>query len=249
MFRHEVFPQGVAAALTEDVLVRTIFLAIQLADPIEQADIVSRIVPEEDIAAERLQSRDVQNTGHRVILDAAERRAALREVPDQEEDMAQRPHIGECLVCAEGATLRVNCGCVYCPSCLLESIRHGLRSEADFPPRCFDAFQEDTIRDAGRPELVHLFRQLAEEVTVVPQERVYCYDGRYATFIAPDRQGHCAACDKRICVACGEAVHGGDCVQGEVVEDWWATMNQEQLVSCHECARCIQLSEACNHMR
>ncbi|KAJ3521666.1 hypothetical protein NM208_g13190 [Fusarium decemcellulare] len=49
MFRHEVVPDQDVTTLTEETLARTIFLAIELAEPFEQADIVSRIISEEEV--------------------------------------------------------------------------------------------------------------------------------------------------------------------------------------------------------
>ncbi|KAM5355138.1 hypothetical protein ACJ41O_001784 [Fusarium nematophilum] len=251
IYRLEIAPTGDIVTWSEEVLARTIFLAIELADPVEQAQIVSRIITDEEAAADRLKDADVQNLNHRITLDLAERQATLRATPEPERqpDLQAAVNIGECLVCGDPGNVAVQCNCVYCLPCLRAAIRLGLRSENDFPPRCCVHFGEATIRLADRPALVHLFRQIAEEVDVPPAERLYCHDGRCAAFIPPG-SNECPACGLRTCRDCGAGAHEDHerCVEGEVVEDIWETMDQHNMVNCPGCGRIIQLQEACNHM-
>ncbi|KAF4985035.1 hypothetical protein FDECE_16875, partial [Fusarium decemcellulare] len=88
MFRYQVVP---GQDVTEETLARTIFLAIELAEPFEQADIVSRIISEEEVERQRLQNPDVLNIRHRIALDAAERRAALRLTPEPDRQAGHSP--------------------------------------------------------------------------------------------------------------------------------------------------------------
>ncbi|KAJ3539491.1 hypothetical protein NM208_g5467 [Fusarium decemcellulare] len=221
MFRHEVVPDQDVTTLTEETLARTIFLAIELAEPFEQADIVSRIISEEEVERQRLQDPDVRNIQHRIALDAAERHAALRATPEPERQVEQQrgPNLGECLICGEQGHITTPCRHAYCLPCLRESIRLGLQSENDFPPRCCEHFTEETIRLAQRPALVHLFRQLEEEVQVPVPDRLYCHDRSCATFIPPGGRGECPACRLRTCERCQARAHEGECDQGEIVEN------------------------------
>ncbi|RSL82537.1 hypothetical protein CEP51_005112 [Fusarium floridanum] len=172
---------------SEDAMARSIHLAIQMADAYEQAELVSRIVPEEELAARRLADRDFRNLDHRITLDAAERLAALRNTPEPERQVERRVgNLGECLICGEEGHVRVPCNCVYCHPCLRELIRRGLTGLTEFPPRCCVQFREETIRLAQRPELVHLFRQLQEENEVPVPDRLYCHDPHCAAFIPLD---------------------------------------------------------------
>ncbi|SPJ75787.1 uncharacterized protein FTOL_05518 [Fusarium torulosum] len=235
------------AGFTEANLARICHLAIELADPDEQALIVSRIIPEEELAFERLRSPEVQTISHRVVLDRAERKAALE--GDKHEYVPPSGFIQECLICTESAHVRVPCGCDYCLPCFRTAIRRGLRSQEEFPPRCCRPFNEAVIAFARSPPLVHLFRQMREEAETPIHDRLYCHDGHCAAFIPPGCNGACLLCDRKTCVDCFEEAHlGRPCEQGDAEEDVWATMDKNKTVNCPGCGRMIELMEACNHL-
>ncbi|KAI8691848.1 hypothetical protein NCS56_00178400 [Fusarium sp. Ph1] len=88
---------------SEDAMARSIYLAIQMADEFEQAELVSRIVPEEELAAERLAEGDFRNLDHRITLDEEERLAALRATPEPDRQVERwGGNFGECIICGEG---------------------------------------------------------------------------------------------------------------------------------------------------
>ncbi|KAF5020892.1 hypothetical protein F66182_7044 [Fusarium sp. NRRL 66182] len=247
MIRLDLLPSGEGAGFTESNLARLIMLAIELADPVEQALLVSRIIPEEDLAAERLRSAQVRNTNHRVVLDRAEKKAVLAE---EAPELGQEAQNGQdCIICSESAHVKVPCGCNYCLSCFREAIRVGLRSQGEFPPKCCEPFTEATIALARSPALVHLFRQMQEEAQTPVPSRLYCHDGNCAAFIPPHRNGECLVCGLGTCDECGSRAHPGQpCAEGHAEEDVWATMDANHVVNCPRCTTNIQLSEACNHM-
>ncbi|KAJ3471726.1 hypothetical protein MRS44_001825 [Fusarium solani] len=188
---------------SEDAMARSIYLAIQMANEFEQAELVSRIIPEEELAAERLAEGDFRNLDHRITLDEAERLAALRATPEPDRQAERRGgNFGECIICGEGGHVRVPCNCVYCYPCLRELIRRGLTGLTEFPPRCCVHFREETIRLAQRPALVHLFRQLQEESEVLMPDRLYCHDPHCAAFIPLDCDGECLICEQLTCQRC-----------------------------------------------
>jgi hypothetical protein len=235
------------AGFTEANLARICHLAIELADPDEQALIVSRIIPEEELAFERLRSPEVQSISHRVVLDRAERKAALE--GDNQEYVPPSGFSQECLICTESAHVRVPCGCDYCLPCFRTAIRRGLRSQEEFPPRCCRPFNEAVIAFARSPPLVHLFRQMREEAGTPIHDRLYCHDGHCAAFIPPGCNGACLLCDRKTCVDCFEEDHPDrPCEQGDAEEDVWATMDKNKTVNCPGCGRMIELLEACNHL-
>ncbi|WAO84532.1 Hypothetical protein NCS54_00174900 [Fusarium falciforme] len=85
---------------SEDAMARSIYLAIQMADADEQAELMSRIVPEEELAAERLKEGDFRNLDHRITLDEVERLAALRATPEPNRQVDRRGgYLGECIIC------------------------------------------------------------------------------------------------------------------------------------------------------
>ncbi|KAL2675563.1 hypothetical protein Neosp_011750 [[Neocosmospora] mangrovei] len=85
---------------SEDAMARSIYLAIQMADELEQIDLVQRIIPEEELAAERLAEGDFRNLDHRITLDQVERLAALRATPELERQVERLPaNLGECIIC------------------------------------------------------------------------------------------------------------------------------------------------------
>ncbi|KAG8360786.1 hypothetical protein FVEN_g1384 [Fusarium venenatum] len=247
LIRLDLLPTKGHNRISEAYLARTIFLALELADPEEQALLVSRIMPEDELAAQRLRSPEVQNTSHRVVLDREERRAAF--LPDPSEPEPES--IGEeCIVCTESAHVRVPCGCNYCLSCYREALRLGLRSQEEFPPKCCQPFDETAVALARSPTLVHIFRQMDEERQIPIPDRVYCHDGNCAAFIPPDRKGRCLICHDKTCLDCGARRHRGQpCTEGDVEEDVWATMDANRTVNCPDCGRMIELSAACNHMK
>ncbi|KAF4342414.1 e3 ubiquitin ligase ARI4 [Fusarium beomiforme] len=247
MIRLDLLPAEQDNGLSESNLARIIQLALELADPVEQALLVSRIITDEDMALRRLRSPEVQNTNYRVVLDRAERRAAFME--EANDSAPARGNGEECLICADGAHVRAPCGCNYCLSCYREAIRVGLRSQEEFPPKCCNPFDVAAIELARSPALVHIFRQMQEEADAPIHERLYCHDGNCAAFIPPDRNGHCLFCDTHTCRDCGARAHPGrPCQEGDAEEDVWATMDDNRTVNCPNCGRMIQLSEACNHM-
>ncbi|KAM0563040.1 hypothetical protein ACHAPJ_001884 [Fusarium lateritium] len=245
LIRKDLLPSDEGTGFSEATLARSIYLAIELAEPDEQALIVSRIISEEELAAERLQSPEVRNTNHRVVLDRAERKAALQDnTPATGEGNGQ-----DCLICSESAHVKVPCGCDYCLSCLRDAIRVGFRSSEEFPPKCCQPFTEETIALARSPALVHLFRQMEEEAQTPLPNRLYCHDGNCAAFIPHDRHGKCLLCDLDTCEDCGLKAHlGQTCEEGDAEEDVWAAMDANRTVNCPNCGRMIQLSDACNHM-
>ncbi|KAF4960248.1 hypothetical protein FSARC_10536 [Fusarium sarcochroum] len=245
LIRKDLLPSDESTGFSEPTLARSAHLAIELADPDEQALLVSRIIPEEELAAQRLQSPEVRNTDHRVVLDRAERKAALKDnTPATGEGNGQ-----DCLVCGESAHVKVPCGCDYCLSCFRDAIRVGLRSMEEFPPKCCQPFTEATIALARSPALVHLFRQMEEEAQIPVPNRLYCHDRNCAAYIPHDRHGECLLCDLRTCEECALKAHPGQtCEEGDAEEDVWATMDANRTVNCPRCGRMIELAEACNHM-
>ncbi|KAJ4266153.1 hypothetical protein NW762_004133 [Fusarium torreyae] len=245
LIRKDLLPSDEGTGFSEATLARSIYLAIELADPDEQALIVSRIISEEELAAERLQSPEVRNTNHRVVLDRAERKAALQDnTPATGEENGQ-----DCLICGERAHVKVPCGCDYCLSCFRDAIRIGFRSSEEFPPKCCQPFTVETIALARSPALVHLFRQTEEEIQTPVPNRLYCHDGNCAAFIPHDRHGKCLLCDLHTCDDCALKAHPGQtCEEGDAEEDVWAAMDANRTVNCPNCGRMIQLLEACNHM-
>ncbi|KAI8689166.1 hypothetical protein NCS55_00172900 [Fusarium keratoplasticum] len=235
---------------SEDAMARSIYLAIQMANEFEQAELVSRIIPEEELAAERLAKGDFRNLDHRITLDEAERLAALRATPEPDRQVERRGgNLGECIICGEGGYVRAPCNCVYCYPCLRELIRRGLTGLTEFPPRCCVHFREETIRLAQRPALVHLFRQLQEESEVPLPDRLYCHDPHCAAFIPLDCDGECLICEQSTCQRCGGRDHGSRrCDEGEILEDVWEMMDRRRIVNCPGCGIMVQLAEACNHI-
>ncbi|QPC72454.1 hypothetical protein HYE68_003206 [Fusarium pseudograminearum] len=246
LFRFDLQPTENLSEVPEPDLARRILLAIELADPDEQVSLISRFIPEEELAAERLGTAVVQNTHHRIILDPTEKKIALNEDPSGPEP---KENGKDCIACAESAHGKAPCGCYYCVTCYRQIIRIGLRSQEEFPPKCCKPFDEIAVALSGSPALVHLFRQMKEEEELPIPDRVYCYQGNCAAFIPPDLKGQCPICPYKTCVDCGEKAHDGlPCAEGDALEDVWATMDANKSVNCPDCGRMIQLSEACNHM-
>ncbi|KAF5659001.1 e3 ubiquitin ligase ARI4 [Fusarium heterosporum] len=247
MIRLELLPER-SSHLTEAFLARSIYLALDLAEPDEQACLISRLIPAEDMAVERLRSPEVQNTNHRVVLDHVERSVAFRD--NVSEPVPQQENGNNCLICYGSAHVKANCGCDYCLPCFRSAIRIGLCSQEVFPPRCCQPFGEEDIVLAQSPALVHLFRQMKEEADIPIHDRLYCSDGHCAAFIPPDCKGDCLLCDSRTCTDCFAKAHPKrPCERGEVEEDVWESMDRNHIVNCPGCGRMIQLKEACNHMR
>ncbi|KAL4728947.1 hypothetical protein ACLX1H_003353 [Fusarium chlamydosporum] len=246
IIRLDLLPTDETTGFSETNLARTILLALELADTDEQAQLVSRIITEEEMAAERLRCPLVQDTSHRIFLDRAETKAAFMKNSWESEPPCNGK---ECIVCFEDAHVQAPCDCNYCLSCYREALRIGLRCLEEFPPKCCQPFDEAAVALARSPAIVHIFRQLQEEAEAPIHDRLYCHDGNCATFIPPDRKGACLLCPARTCVECGALAHDGEpCAEGDMEEDVWATMDEAHVVNCPKCGRMVQLLDACNHL-
>lgn len=248
--RMGAMPPGDPEELSEGTLARAIYFAIEMTDDFEQASILSRIIPDEELARERLARPDVRDIHRHIFLSPIERRVALRNSPEPEEDL-EAADLGDCVVCGDTGTVRMRCSCIYCLPCLRRLVRLGLSSEVEFPPRCCNIpLTETMVQLTRRPELVHLFRQLAAEAAVPANQRLYCHDGNCATFIPPPRHGVCPVCRLATCTDCQgpQHRHGRRCHVGTEVENVWQTMDRNNVVNCPGCGRMVQLWDGCNHM-
>lgn len=248
--RTATLPPGNPETFSEATLAAAIYLAIEMAEDVEQVAILSRIIPEEELARERLARPDVRDLTQEVIFTSAERREVIRDSPEPEEDPVNA-NAGDCVACGDPGTARMICGCLYCLPCLRRLVRLGLRPDGEFPPRCCDRpLTEATVRLTRRPELVHLFRQLAAEAAVPVFERTYCHDESCATFIPPHRNGVCPICRLRTCPICrGSHEPSARCPEGGPMEDVWQTLDRNNIVNCPQCGRLIQRNGGCNQMR
>lgn len=206
--RHATVPEGNLNNLSEGELTKAIGLALSLADNDERDFILRLVMSDEQVAAQGLQHPDMRDMHLQIPLTAGERLAALRKTPEPDARDELVPRKGTCFVCFEPAQMAVlGCRCSFCIPCLRETIRVGLRSELDFPPRCCIPFLEETIRIANRPALVHLYRQFASEMAVMPLERLYCHHGDCAMYIRPEAHGECLSCGSRTCEKCRGPAH------------------------------------------
>ncbi|KAL6863832.1 hypothetical protein J3F83DRAFT_762164 [Trichoderma novae-zelandiae] len=264
LLRMNILPPGDVQSLSEAALANAVSLAISMLPEDEQIHIVSRIMSDDEIAQERLDHPRLQNLGSRVVLSQNERRLLLRASPEPDDDDAGQGEAGAnaCIICFDRNAVAVPCGCRYCAGCLRELVRVGLRSEADFPPRCCRPFDEATIRLTGRPALVHLFRQLSAEYAVPAAQRLYCHNPGCATFLPPSAiqaaardeinataVGTCPSCSSATCRECGGRSHRGlPCRAEGDDEALWDMMDANGLVGCPECGIVITLMDGCNHM-
>ncbi|PTB74574.1 hypothetical protein M440DRAFT_1337035, partial [Trichoderma longibrachiatum ATCC 18648] len=264
ILRMSIVPPEDIGSLSEAALGNAISLAISMLPDDEQTHIVSRIMTDDEIARERLDHPRLQNLQSRVMLSQNERRLLLRASPEPDEDDANQDEGGAngCIICFDRNAVAVPCGCRYCASCLRELVRVGLRSETDFPPRCCRPFIEATIRLAGRPALVHLFRQLSAEYAVPPAQRLYCHNASCASFIPPSAiqaaardeanataVGTCPSCSSATCRECGGRAHRGlPCSAEGDDEALFDMMDANGLVGCPRCGVVISLMDGCNHM-
>ncbi|KAM0249887.1 hypothetical protein ACHAQJ_008824 [Trichoderma viride] len=270
IMRMDVMPPGDRESITEEQLARAVSLAISMMPDDEQTYMVSRIMTDDEIAEQRLNSLEVQDLGRRVNLSADERRLLLRGSPapedeDEGEDdnnsSTSNDNDNLCIVCSGTREVTVPCGCHYCTHCLRANIRTGLRSEMDFPPRCCRPFNEAVVGLAQRPALVHLFRQLSTEYAVPVDLRVYCHDASCSSFIppsaieaAPDDEddataaGTCPSCGTETCAECGNRSHRGlPCREEEDEEALWDMMDDQGCI-CHEefCYLCGHAWRTCS---
>lgn len=248
MQRTSILPPGDLEDATEDTLARSAALALSLVDEDEQASIVSRIMSDQEIARARLTRPEVQDLNQRIVLDTLERGVALASTSESEEE--EQSDNG-CIICGDPGNVRISCNHLYCLRCLFRNARVGLSSVTNFPPRCCNPLTEADIRLLNRPELVHLYRQLASEADTPALGRLYCHDVRCATFIPPDAHGTCPVCGKQTCAQCKARAHPGqrcgDLRNGER-QDNWELMDRNGFVNCPGCGIIVELYDGCNHM-
>lgn len=250
--RTNTLPFGDLTSIPENDIAHAVSVALSLADDVEQARLVSRIMTDAELAIQRLGRPDVQGLNQRVLFNTEERRLILSASSETEDAPAGRSP-EPCIVCEETGTEILRCGCAWCPSCLREGIRTGLRSEVSFPPRCCRRFNEATVRLAQHPALMHLFRQLCAEFRTPAAERVHCHDASCGAFIpgaTPSRRGvaTCELCGAGTCPACGVRAHPGLPCTEESEEEVWKMMDDNGLVGCPACGLVMSLRDGCNHM-
>jgi hypothetical protein len=255
MLESDVYPEGDAEDLSEDVLAEAVGLAVSLTEQEQQLELLSRFMTDEEVAQQGLRHPQVQDMDLGIALTSDERVLVRRGMQEPGDDDPPAPNnVGECTICSEAAHLTIPCGCPYCLSCLRELLREGMQSEQTFPPRCCHPLHEATVRLVNQPELVHLFRMLEVEFSSPGMDRLYCYDGSCATFIPRPTNEGCPACGRRTCAECGMKAHPGQgCGAGpqggeEETEDVWAIMDEHGVVNCPGCGRMVDLIDGCNHI-
>ncbi|KAL7949667.1 hypothetical protein V8C42DRAFT_362041 [Trichoderma barbatum] len=228
--RMEVMPPGDGASITEAILAEAVSLAITMLPEDEQVYIVSRIMTDDEIAEERLQSPEIQDPNSHVHLTNDEIRILLRQLStlesddigeeyeeseeyeelEEDEEAGEYEDEGICCVCYDPVDISIPCGCPICSRCLRKSISLSCCFEAEFPPGCCVDFDEATILLAGVPALVHLFRQRSAEYAVPGFARLYCHDPHCSAFIPPGAiqpaaQEEDDATPVGTCLSCGKA--------------------------------------------
>lgn len=263
-------PEGYEASLTERQLTRAVECAISMMPEDEQAYLVSHIMTDEELMQQRINSLELENLERSVLLSAAEKQYLLRATPVPEESDADRESnsddytgYGACKICYLEAHYTLSCGCHYCTSCLRWTIRTGLRSLSEFPPRCCFDLGEGLIRVVNRPGLIHLFRQLSVEHGVPLHQRLYCCDTKCSAFIPPSAikaasnyeggdagVGTCPQCSKETCVNCRDRSHRGQpCGKKEKETAVMDMMDQQGLVYCPGCGMIVTADGGCNILR
>ncbi|KAM0335321.1 hypothetical protein ACHAQA_000366 [Verticillium albo-atrum] len=160
-----------------------------------------------------------------------------------------------CLIClsVKDSMLELACGHQWCKTCLCRSVANGMRTGANWPPRCCAPLTEETIVWLQIPGVVRMWRQMRSEMETPGGQRVYCARRTCAEFI-PARNGEgsdvlCLACGERTCRLCAGHSHPGrPCTieeEDQMLMNW---MDNNEAGFCPECYRITLLGEGCNHI-
>lgn len=172
---------------------------------------------------------------------------------DEDEDVAgdnaaATPQGAQCKICMDDlaldAIVRINCGCVYCSTCLNDHIMHGLSSRANYPARCCDREGID-IGDVS-PYLNDEVIMRWSEVEAEYKERLpmYCQNKECSAHIPASRLGvdskfiDCNSCHTDTCKECKQwrFDHGGK--EMEVCPEDIVSKEDRELADSEKWSKC-----------
>lgn len=170
----------------------------------------------------------------------------------------------QCKICMDDltpeSTIMINCGCIYCGTCLNSHIMHGLSSRANYPARCCGAEGID-IGDT-QPYLTFEVILRWSEVEAEYKERMpmYCQNKECSAHIPEGRLGverkfiECNSCHTDTCKECKQwrFDHCGEdleiCQEDIVSKEDRELANSEKWKQCPGCKNLVERSEGCNNM-
>lgn len=213
----------------------------------------SSTTPVFDSTENRYEDDDIFQTDHDMPL------SDLEDL--QTRSLAYRPALSErmalavCVVCqdqtASEKLLKLECGHLYCETCVNDLFHHATNDESLFPPRCCGlAIQASGTKWFLHPEVLEKFEQKVVEYTT--KNRTYCHDTTCGEFISPQsiegEKAKCGKCGKETCTICKSPAHENDCPKDPAFESLMEVAQQHGYRSCYNCKRLVELNFGCNHI-
>lgn len=131
----------------------------------------------------------------------------------------------QCKICMdefapEGRVI-IDCGCVYCATCLNDHIMHGLSSRANYPARCCSEEGIDIGNTSSYLNFEVILRWSEVEAEYKERRPMYCQNKKCSAHIPESRLGGenkfigCNSCDTDTCKGCKQwrFDHGGEDVE------------------------------------
>ncbi|KAE9407501.1 hypothetical protein BT96DRAFT_104390 [Gymnopus androsaceus JB14] len=195
-----------------------------------------------------------------------------------------------CVVCMNGYagdTMFTAQACQhdFCASCLAQHIETCIDNEIMFPPRCCGQVISLTGNARSSPSVENLIQSLddlnfgiesalgarlqtkANELDVLPKDRLYCPNPRCAVFIGSwsslkrgqnstsSKSHQCPACSERVCIFCRDLAHTETpCSSHLSAEEKLAESQVRNLArdnmwqTCPGCGEMVERTEGCNHL-
>ena len=161
----------------------------------------------------------------------------------------------KCVACTEQIDsiniVEAPCSHNYCRDCLGHLFRSAMKDETLYPPRCCK--QPIPAGEASKvlpKDLASEFVNRREEFET--KDKTYCARPQCSAFIRPytinGNLARCPRCRQATCADCKNVWHDGDCSRDDGVEQFLATVDQNQWRKCPECKRVIELVRGCNHI-
>lgn len=159
----------------------------------------------------------------------------------------------ECVSCNEkfavepSKGIRAPCKDFYCKECIVQLFDLSVKDDTLFPPRCHQQMIPlTTVKHFFTTGFQATFdRRLRERET---QKRVYCPDGRCATFLGAEIPGRtripCPGCGIVVCLTCKKAHESYQaCIIEDKEEEWLSKlMKDEKWQSCPKCHSLVELT-------
>ena len=152
----------------------------------------------------------------------------------------------------------MDCGCLYCRTCLECMVRARLNDTGfRLPQCCSEVLDWEVLQLMIDSDLAAAFDKKKtdfESVRPAPCANKTCAGS--SALIAPEHHSAdgatatCPVCGKSVCTACKQASHPGrECVPDAAMEQTLEVIREEEWQICPRCGGGFERDEGCSHMK